>query len=134
MQHAREQVVVGADPADMDDTASREVLAEDLNDLHERVLLERLEHFVDDDPGRRMQHGARKAQRLLFVLAQVALPASGCIQQRDQAPETQATERISECACREFVQVHRIGKDFTQSAGRQIRGARHIQQQFALRA
>ena len=74
---------VGA--ADMNDAGVRQILGEDVEYVLARILVQGIEHFVDEYPGRRVQHHAGESQCLLFVLAQFPIPAMSDVQHGYQA-------------------------------------------------
>src|SRR5271165_966298 len=96
MQNARIQVLSIFEAADMDQTGILEILGKDLHDTRERVDVERVEHFVRNDPARCLQNDARERETLLFLLAQFALPSARLIEHRRQSLEAQPRERVDE--------------------------------------
>ena len=71
-----------ARPADMDDAGGLELVAEDIHDELEHVVIERPERAVDEHPGRRLEQDAREHQAQLLVLTQFPIPAVGLVEQQ----------------------------------------------------
>jgi hypothetical protein len=75
MQDAREEVIVGIGAADVNDAGARQILRQQVHHAIARILVERIEHLVDQQPRRRVQQASRERHRLLLVLAQLPIPA-----------------------------------------------------------
>src|ERR1035441_10093398 len=106
--------------ADMDDARARQILVECLGDASQRLVIEGVHGFIDDQPWGRMQQGARECQRLLFAVAQLPVPPPGLVEQRYETMETHPPEDMRECAAIEARDVRWVGEDLAQRAGRQI--------------
>src|SRR5258708_5608638 len=80
VQNAREEMVVGFGAADVNDRRVRQILDEEIENVSAGVVIQGIEHFVDEHPRRRVQRHAGECQGLLFVLAQFVIPAPRYIQ------------------------------------------------------
>ena len=126
MQGSPEQVVLRGRAADVDDARLPEILAEHVDHPLTHLIVEAVEHFVDEHPGRPVQQGARECHALLLIVVQVAIPALGRIEERNQARQIEPGQRRLERFEVEAVDRRGIGEHFAQRARRQIRRARQI--------
>src|SRR5450631_2081643 len=117
---------------DMDDARAREVLVECLRNAQQRLVVESVHAFIDDQPWGRMQQGARECQGLLFAVAQLPLPAAGLVEQRHETMQTHLPEYMRKCAAIEARDFRWVGKALAQRAGRQIAGARNEEHDFSV--
>jgi len=62
--------------AEMNDAGAHELVLEDIDDPFHRFIVQRSEHVIDQQPGRRLQENTRQSQSELLVLAQLPVPAS----------------------------------------------------------
>ncbi len=74
MDGAGEQQVVSRGAAYMNDPGVLEILRQDIDDELARLLIQPVEHLIDQDPRRRMQQRPRKGHRVLFVVVQFTIP------------------------------------------------------------
>src|SRR5208282_1247866 len=85
MQYASEQIGTQSGTRDVNDAAAREILDDHVAHSSARVVVEAVQHLIDEEPGRRVHDGPRKYQTLLLSVAQDTVPASGLIEHRHQA-------------------------------------------------
>src|SRR5882757_1348823 len=135
MQDDREKRVRLSGPADMDDAGVLKFIGQDVYDQCEHVVIERTQRAVDEHPGRRLYHHARKRQTELLVLTQFPVPPVSLIEQWRETFEAEPVERTREGAGAEAFGLQRIGENLSQSSTRQIRSAaRQVKYLFAPRA
>ena len=80
MQNTREEVVTNLGPADIDNRDILEGIAEEVNHALVRVVLQRMEGFVDHYPARLAQQEPREDQALLLVISEFPVPPRDAIE------------------------------------------------------
>ena len=68
MQNAREEVALGFGAADIDDSCILQFVIEEAQDAITRVVVQRVESFVDHHQTRFVQQDTREDQTLLFLI------------------------------------------------------------------
>ena len=82
MQNTLEEVVLSLGPADVDNGGILEPGVEEANHALVRVVLQRVEDFVDHHPARLVQQETREDQALLLVIGEFPVPARDAVERR----------------------------------------------------
>ena len=75
MKNAREEVALGFWAADVDNGGILESVLAQANDALTRIVIQRLQGFVDNQPARLVQQGTSENQPLLLVIGEFPVPA-----------------------------------------------------------
>src|SRR5258707_4048723 len=74
MQDARKYRIARLGATDMDDGGVLKICGENIERAHPRIVVDRIEDFVDEHPARCVNQHARKDEALLLVVAQFVVP------------------------------------------------------------
>ena len=80
MQNARKEVALGLGAADIDDRCVLKFVIKEPQDAITRVVVQRVESFVDHHQTRLVQQDTREDQTLLFLIAEFLIPAGDLVQ------------------------------------------------------
>src|SRR5882724_2812278 len=83
MQHPTEHRVAPFDRAsDVDDAGMPQLVGKDIHDAPERLVVERTEGVIDENPRWHLQHNAGEGEVQLFVERELPIPSVIDIEQR----------------------------------------------------
>ena len=82
MQNALEEVILSLGPADVDNGGILEPVLDEANHALVRVVLQRMEGFVDHYPAGLAQQETREDQALLLVFGEFSVPARDAVERR----------------------------------------------------
>ena len=77
MQNPRKEVALGLGAADIDDACLLEFVIKEPEDAITRVVVQRVESFVNHYQTRLVQQDTREDQTLLLVIGEFLIPAGG---------------------------------------------------------
>ena len=80
MQNARKELALGLRAADIDDACVLEFVSKQPQEAITRVVVQRVESFVNHYQTRLVQHDAREGQKLLFFIGQFLIPAGDLVE------------------------------------------------------
>src|ERR1700722_7834964 len=100
--------------ADVDDTGALKVFAEHVDDPIPSRFIKRIEHLVDEDPGRRVEKRSRKREALLFVVSQFPIPAQREKKKGYQGLKAKPVQNRPEGIFIEPFHVQRVGENLAQ--------------------
>src|ERR1700727_463866 len=119
----------------MDNAGGFELLGKHVDNQLENIIVEQTQSPVDEYPRRRLNQHSRKYQAQLLILAQLAIPTAGLLDQPRPALEPQTKQRACKRVGTEIFRLQGVCQDFPQAPARQIRrAARQVENLFAGRA
>src|SRR5271166_1057400 len=96
MQNALEELALSFWAADVDYGCIPELVPAETNDALTRIVIQRLQGFVDNQPARLMQQGTSENQPLLFVIGEFSFPARDPVERRGKTVQACGLERSYE--------------------------------------
>ena len=80
MQNARKELALSFGAPDIDDACILEFVTKEPKQAITRVVIQRVESFVNHYQTRLVQHDAREGQKLLFFIGQFLIPAGDLVE------------------------------------------------------
>ena len=93
MQNALEEVTLSLGPADVDNGGILEPVLAEANHALMRIVLQRIQGFVDHHPAGLAQQETREDQALLLVFGEFSVPARDAVERRGKTVQACGLER-----------------------------------------